>query len=176
MIVKSDRLIFRFFKTDDFEKVHSYSSLPLFSQYDSWGPNSEQDTKNYLTKCIMRSQEVPVSQYELAVCLKSDEMLIGSCSLRGETAISKTGSLGFAISPQFQNQGYATELTKKLIEFGFEELGFSIIYATCDTRNEASLKVLEKSGMTRVGTIKSHKVIRGQARDSYRYEVSFSKK
>lgn len=46
-----------------------------------------------------------------------------------------------------------------------------VIYATCDTRNIASYKVMEKLGMNRVGFIKGNKEVKGYVRDSYRYEI-----
>jgi RimJ/RimL family protein N-acetyltransferase len=59
-----------------------------------------------------------------------------------------------------------------LISFGFNQLKLDVIYATCDTRNAASYRVMEKLGMKRVGTMKGDKLVKGHMRDSYRYELT----
>lgn len=59
-----------------------------------------------------------------------------------------------------------------LINYGFEHFNRKVIYATCDTRNVASYRVLEKCGMQRVDTIVGNRKIRGNIYDSYRYEIS----
>ena len=64
-----------------------------------------------------------------------------------------------------------TEAAKVLIHFGLHQLKLSIIYATCDTRNVASYRVMEKLGMKRVGLIKGTQEIKGHVRDSFRYEL-----
>jgi ribosomal-protein-alanine N-acetyltransferase len=46
------------------------------------------------------------------------------------------------------NQGFATEIARALIRYGFEELGLERIEASADAPNLSSLRVMEKSGMT----------------------------
>lgn len=48
-------------------------------------------------------------------------------------------------------RGYATEIARRLVEYGFEDLGLARVVATIDDENRASLKVAEKIGMRRVG-------------------------
>lgn len=70
-----------------------------------------------------------------------------------------------------KNKGYTTEAAHKLIEFGFNELKLAVIYATCDTRNIASYKIMEKINMKRVGHMIGDRKIDDQIFDSFRYEI-----
>ena len=171
MNLETERLFLRPYRPEDFERVHLYGSLPDFSQYDVWGPNTEKDTHKFIADSIAKSQKDPMYEFEFAVCLKENELLIGGCGIRRDSQESQVANLGYAINPDFQSKGYATEVTKRLIEFGFKELNLAVIYATCDTRNTASFKVMEKAGMKRVGFIEKHKKVRDHMRDSYRYEI-----
>ncbi len=45
-------------------------------------------------------------------------------------------------------QGLAAEAARVLIRYGFEALGFNEIIASTDASNEASIRVMEKAGMT----------------------------
>lgn len=171
MNLSSERLIMRDYRPDDWERIHIYGSDPDFSKYEIWGPNTIQDTHNFVADMIQQAQVVPAYKYNFAVCLKESDLLIGGVSMRRETEESRVANLGWAINPEFQNKGYATEAAQTLVNFGFKDLDLSVIYATCDTRNIASYRVMEKLGMKRVGFIKGTKEIKGYVRDSWRYEL-----
>lgn len=177
MRFETDRLVLREYKYNDFERVHIYGSKPDFSKYEMWGPNSVEDTKYFIDTIIKNTRSQPYPEFkrfefELAVCLKPKNPLIGGCSFRRLSELSHVARMGWGINPDFQNCGYATEVAQPLINFGFQDLGLRVIYATCDTRNIASYKVMEKLGMQRVGILKGDRKIDGRAFDSYRYEIS----
>lgn len=89
-----------------------------------------------------------------------------------ESQESRIAMIGWITNPEFQNHGYATEAARAVIKFGFEKLGLVIIYATCDARNGASMKVMEKIGMKRVGLLKNEREQKGEKRDTLRYEIA----
>lgn len=171
MALTTERLILRAYKPEDWEQVHIYGSDPDFSKYEFWGPNSLEDTHKFVSDMIQQAKESPRFKFDFAVCLKDSGLLIGGCGVRRESELSQVANLGWAVTPKFQNKGFATEAAKALIEFGFQKLGLSVIYATCDTRNAASFRVMEKLGMKRVGLIKGTKEVKGYVRDSFRYEI-----
>ncbi len=45
-------------------------------------------------------------------------------------------------------KGYATEIARKIIEYGFNELNLPEVFATVDNDHSASIRVLEKAGMS----------------------------
>lgn len=59
-------------------------------------------------------------------------------------------------APGLQGSGVATEAGAALIRYAFEQLGFSEVRGSADAPNRASLRVMEKLGMTpeRRSTIK----------------------
>jgi RimJ/RimL family protein N-acetyltransferase len=60
--------------------------------------------------------------------------------------------LGYRLRRSAWNQGYATEGSRALISMGFTELGVQRVFAHTMTVNAGSRHVLEKCGMTLVGT------------------------
>ena len=44
-------------------------------------------------------------------------------------------------------RGYATEIARRIIEYGFQELGLERIAATIDAGNQSSIRIVEKLGM-----------------------------
>lgn len=170
-IIPTERLYTRDFELTDFSAVHEYGKIPEFSQYEQWGPNTEPHSQQFIEQSIEKAKHKPRYDYEMAIILKSTNQLVGSARISRDTESSHVGNIGYAINPKFQGYGYATEIAMALIKFGFESLNLLVIYATCDTRNNASIRVLEKVGMHRVGHMIGDRKIRGKIYDSYRYEV-----
>lgn len=166
-----DRLVLRNYRPEDWERVHIYGSDPEFSKFEIWGPNTIEETHGFVDRMIQQSEFSPRFEFEYAVCLNDSGLLIGGCGIRRETELSHVANLGWAINPEFQGKGYATEAARGLIQFGFKHLNLSVIYATCDTRNTPSIRVMEKLGMKRVGLVVGTKEVKGHIRNSYRYEL-----
>lgn len=61
--------------------------------------------------------------------------------------------LAYRLHKKYWGRGYATELGKALIEYGFNHVSLSKIIAVVHPENERSRRVLEKVGMTYRGTI-----------------------
>ena len=55
--------------------------------------------------------------------------------------------VGYALLPQFWNQGFATELARVSVAQGFVRLGLSDIVSLALPTNRGSQRVMEKSGM-----------------------------
>lgn len=59
--------------------------------------------------------------------------------------------LGYMIAPEFQNQGYATEVCRFIIDYARENTDFEELYCRIDERNEASVRLAQKLGFTNSG-------------------------
>ena len=76
-MIKTERLILRDYKPEDFKTIHVYGSDPDFSKYEIWGPNTEDDTRKFIADAIEKSQKNPRYEFEFAVCLKSSGKQFG---------------------------------------------------------------------------------------------------
>ncbi len=83
----------------------------------------------------------------LAVIDKATAKFIGWCGLK-YSQVKNEYDIGFRFYRNYWNKGYATETSKKCIEFGFNELGIEKIVGRAMKENIGSVKVLEKIGMT----------------------------
>lgn len=71
-------------------------------------------------------------------------------SILNETEVSGSRiELGYAILPQFHNHGYGTEVLTGAVFYLFER-GFAEIVAGAFQENEASIRVIIKSGMSKL--------------------------
>lgn len=74
----------------------------------------------------------------------------------------------FGLAPEYWNQGFATEMARALLRYGFEICKMDRITGCADAPNLASLRVMEKAGMK----FEKRAVING--RDTMYYAISFS--
>jgi len=167
----TERILLRDFTADDLQAVHEYAIDAEVVRYLDWGPNSEQQTKEFIARTICQQQETHRRQYELAVVLRDTNRLIGSCGLRISRPEDRGGDIGYCLSRGSWGRGCATEAAQAIVAFGFEQCGLHRIFATCDTQNHASRRVLEKLGMRREGEFLQDKWQRAQWRDSLLYAI-----
>ncbi len=169
--IETERLILREFRAEDFESVHRYASKPEVTKYLPFGPNTEEETCLFLHKALEYKLQNPRSDYEFAVILKKDNVLIGGCGIHITSSSNKEGSIGYCFDSQFWRNGYALESANALIQFGFSILKLHRIFATCHPENIGSAKVLERVGMVKEGCLREHKYQKGKWRDSFIFSI-----
>jgi len=143
--METTRLILREYTQDDLESIHQYSGDPEVLRYMLWGPNSRNDTLEFIEMCINESTEKPRRIYNFAIQLKETGELIGGISL---SLHHDEGEIGWILNKRFWRQSYGTEAAQAMIRFGFESLNLNTITATCDAENTGSYRIMIKCGMT----------------------------
>jgi ribosomal-protein-alanine N-acetyltransferase len=117
---------------------------------------------------VQRAQDEPRTEYYLAVATPDDE-LVGFVRL-GLTGVN-AAKLGYAVRADRWGKGYATDATRRMIDFGFGELHLHRISAAIGPDNAASIAVVRKLGMQYEGRIRDHVFTNGAWRDSLLHAV-----
>lgn len=78
--------------------------------------------------------------------------------------------LGYLIAREKQNQGYASEVCSKVLEYAGEELGFSSVYCMIQKENRASVHLAKKLGFH------LDKEVQYQGQEMYLYQYKISTK
>ena len=87
---------------------------------------------------------------------------VGLSGLDFKSADLQEYDVYYLISREQQGKGYATEIVHALLQLGFEQMAAERIMAEVVDVNQASIRVLEKSGMLFEGRMR-RKFYRGQA-------------
>ena len=169
--IQTERLVLRDFEESDWKSIHDYASDQEVVRYMDWGPNTAEETMNFIKRAAARREEKPRRSYDLAVILASQNALIGACGIYVSNPEGREGFIGYVFNRNFWGRGYATEAAKTLLEFGFSQLNLHRIFATCDPMNIASARVLEKIGMQHEGRLREHKWAKEKWRDSLLYAI-----
>jgi ribosomal-protein-alanine N-acetyltransferase len=169
--IQTERLTLREFREEDWKSAHDYASDPQVVRYMEWGPNTEEESKNFIQRALANQNEQPRKNFTLAIILKATNKLIGGCGIYVSNPANQEGYIGYVLNRKFWRQGYATEAAQALLKFGFNQLKLHRIFATCDPENIASAHVMEKIGMQQEGHIREHKWAKGKWRDSLLYAI-----
>jgi RimJ/RimL family protein N-acetyltransferase len=169
MFLETNRLIIREYTLEDMEAVHVYASDPLVAVYTIWGPNTREDTAEFLNRVQEFQLQEPRVDYELAVTLKDSGALIGGVGIH--ITEPRQAEMGYCLNPQYWRLGYATEAASAMVQFGFRQLGIHRIYATCRPDNIGSASVMKKIGMTYEGHLREHRFFKGKWHDSFQYSI-----
>ncbi|MBL1216787.1 MAG: N-acetyltransferase [Planctomycetes bacterium] len=79
--------------------------------------------------------------------------------------------LGYWISVPHWGNGYATEASVAMLEYGFNTLNLNRIFAMYFAHNAASGRVMQKLGMTHEGCMRRHTLKDGRFLDMERYAI-----
>ena len=81
--------------------------------------------------------------------------------------------LGYFLKKSARGKGYGTEAVKLVVDFAFEHLQAKRIWASCDARNEASIKLLERCGLRREAEMQNQCTDHhGSLRDTLIYAIT----
>lgn len=150
VILETSRLWLRPFAAVDVDALHRIWTDP--------------DVRRYLWDDIVIPRERAAGEVEDSIASFRDGgfgmwvvMLSGATEVVGFAGFRLFGDpkiqkeLMYGMAPQHWGRGYATELARELLRFGFEQLGEERVWARTDPPNTASIRVMEKAGMSYVG-------------------------
>ena len=171
VIIRTERLVLREFRPDDWEFVHEYAVDPEVSRYMPWGPNSEDETRAFIGRAMDGRKENPRLSFELAITLAENDRLIGGGGIRADDENFRSANMGYCLRSDAWGVGFGTESAVALISYGFDRLGVHRIWATCDSENVRSARVLEKSGMRLEGTRRDDTWVRERWRSTHIFAI-----
>ncbi len=168
-ILKTKRLLLRPITLQDLEAMYAYTSCENVARYVTWQAHqSLEDTKGFI--------ELIVDGYHqgnhLLWGIEYAGQLIGTIDFVTINDTHNYAEIGYVLSEDYWNKGITTEATKRLIDFGFQELGLVRIQARCFEENIGSQKVMEKSGMLFEGLLRKSMLVKGHYQNVKMYAIT----
>lgn len=143
--LKTPRLTLRPIGPEDLKTTFAYAGCPENARYMVYLPHaSPEETLVFLRAAAQEWQKDAPLLYEFAVMLGTQH--IGGVSLTLDDAHAEA-ELAWILHRDYWHKGYASEAAMALRDFGLHELRLRRIFATCDARNAASARVMERIGM-----------------------------
>jgi len=170
MQLETTRLILKEISILDIDNIHELHSSPETDEYNTLGiPQSLIETGVLVQEWLKKLQH-PRSAYIFTILTKDNLNFIGLIGLNMGIAGSDSASVWFKIHLNYWHMGYTTEALKRTINFCFDDLKLHRVEANCSVENIASIKILEKSGMSLEGKIKKN-ISENKLVDNYSYAI-----
>jgi [ribosomal protein S5]-alanine N-acetyltransferase len=147
------RLAFRKLSLEDEQVVYRYSSNPEVTQYVLFPTHkSTEDTRAFIKLNLEKYEKGEIACW--AVTLKDTGELVGTADFVWWNLDHKKAEVGYCFAKEHWNKGYASEALMVLIKFGFIFMDLHRIEARCFEENKASVRVMEKAGMSHEGLMR----------------------
>ncbi|MGE6540664.1 GNAT family N-acetyltransferase [Bacillus luti] len=163
------------FTIKDAESIYKISNQPEIEKFlpdwkstkeqrIHWIINDELPANKAFLDAVKNMSNIDGHSLKLGIFMKDTNELIGWCCTGIKEELSSPNrEIMYAISSAYQNNGYATKATIRLIGYLFENTNVTILNAISLISNIASNKVIEKSGFT----YKSQQTIENQLYNHY---------
>ena len=162
-VLETPRLLLRQMERGDTADMYEYARLHETTRYLLWSPHpSPEYTRAYLTMIgrFYRKGEF----FDWAIVEKESGRMIGTCGFTSLDFVNNCAEVGYVLNPDYQGKGLATEAVRRVLTFGFEELGLHRIEARFIQGNTASLRLMGRVGMTFEGYARESMRIKGRYR------------
>jgi RimJ/RimL family protein N-acetyltransferase len=171
MQITTKRLLLREFREDDWRAVLGYQRDPLYLRYYPWEDRDEQDARAFVDMFRRWQSELPRRRFQLAIVRRADQRLVGNCGIRRKPDNDWEADIGYELSPDCWEKGYATEAARSMVDFGFRELRLQRITSWCIADNVASARVLDRLGFKREGRLRRNEFFKGRWWDTLLYAL-----
>jgi ribosomal-protein-alanine N-acetyltransferase len=150
--ITTARLRFQPFTLEDIDALHHIWTDPDVRRY-LWDDEiiSRETAEEVVRGSIASFQEQRFGFWTLR-SLEDEATIIGFCGLRFFDTPPEIEIL-YGVTPAQWGKGLATEAARAVLRYGFEELQLAKIWGGADAPNAASLRVLEKLGMSYEKTV-----------------------
>ena len=169
--LETERLVLREFDLRDAQAINRYASDEDLVKYMPWGPNDMNATVEFLSRNFKAQTDSPRTSFDFAIVEKETNLVIGGAGLFLRSGSTQTGYIGYILQKGAHGRGYATEVSQRLLKFGFEEFNLHRIEATCDSENVASYRVMERLGMQKEGVLRDNMYVKGRRRSTLIYSI-----
>lgn len=156
----------------DLEAIHTLNCMPETNRYNPSGtPENLAQSKFTLDGWTNEHHKMDSQRYTFAMEPIDKPHLIGLIGLNLGRNTYRNAEVWYKLHSASWGQGLATEALRRVLEFGFQDLGLHRIEAGCAVENVASIRVLEKVGMQREAHRRELLPLQGGWSDNYEFAI-----
>lgn len=152
--LSTERLTLRVMTAEDADDLREWT--PDKALYRYWGKNPGKADKN--PDLLFTAPPKPTKSFHWGVVHRADRKVVGEIWIY-LIENDRMAKAAIRLSARYHGQGLATEALREAVRFCFEGTELRRVWTDVDTRNEASVRMLEKCGFTREGLIRQGKMV-----------------
>jgi ribosomal-protein-alanine N-acetyltransferase len=152
IIAQTPRLTLRYFETADARDIAWIYSDPEVMRYIPPGVAWDQANIDRLVAVCQERYVTPGFGMWAAELHETPAKIIGHCGLQ-RFATTQDIEIAWIFGQAYWNRGLATEAARAVLAHGFTKLAVPRIVAIAEPPNGASLRIMQKLGMTLQGSV-----------------------
>lgn len=140
--LETKRLRLRLFTLSDLDDFYAYASVPGVGEMAGWPHHQDIETSRKILEGFIKDGDV------YAIEEKKTGRVIGSLGLhdRNEADGKQSREVGYVLAKSHWKQGLMTEAVNRVVAHAFETLGYDYLTCAHFAHNDASRRVIEKTG------------------------------
>lgn len=146
-MIETQRLALKNYAADEKENLISLLTDETIMKHVDSGVFSQEKAEELWVKLIENFYPQGIRTI-WAVFAGDNSRYIGHAAIRPRPTKKEDWEISYMLKTEEWGKGFATEIARRLIEYGFDELNLTEVVATIDDDNFASIKVVEKAGMS----------------------------
>jgi RimJ/RimL family protein N-acetyltransferase len=151
--------VIRRLRVSDLAAFQAYRAIPEVGRFQGWSPMSDANAAAFLAEMNSASLFRSGDWVQLGIAEPHDDKLIGDIGV----FLSSDGQfaeIGFTLAPAAQGRGIATAAVRQALQVVFNVTTAIRVFGVTDSRNAASVRLLERLGFSHHDTRSS--VFRGE--------------
>ena len=164
MKIVSGGLEIREFRPLDADQIAAFLTAGDRTALPPSAPHDVGDVADWVTEAVHRHR-LSGGGVHLVIAREDTGEIVGSIGLRAVDWDAGTSELGYGVHAGHRGRGYATETARAVGHWGLTDGGLRRVRLRARTDNHPSLRVAEKAGYQREGTLRMAEWDDGQAHD-----------
>ncbi len=128
---------------------------------------SVNDFENYIRNCELLCKQ----EKEVSFVIFLNERPVGRIGLHHLNLQNKIGAIGYWLTKEAEGQGIISKSCKKLIEYGFNELGLNRIEIKCASENNKSQSIPQRFNFVKEGIMRQAEFVNDAFLDIILYSI-----
>lgn len=166
--IDTPRLRLRPLRPDDAPTVYAMHADPVTLRYWSTPPWDDPKLADELIARDLKGM-AEGDYIRLGLQRRSDDRLIGLCTLFAFYLPSRRCEIGYVLSRDCWGQGWMHEALVALLDHGFSALDLNRVEADIDPRNDGSRRTLQRLGFQPEGLLRERWIVSGETSDTALY-------
>jgi [ribosomal protein S5]-alanine N-acetyltransferase len=151
--LETERFLLRELVEADAPALFKYFSDPDYTRYLSFDTHMTIDqTKEFIA--AMRELYQQKDSLRWAIQLKESQELVGTAGLHFWKREIRCAEVGYHIGKPYWGRGYASEVLRAMVKFGFQQMNLNRIEGYHNAGNDASGRVMQKLGFKQEGVVR----------------------
>lgn len=168
--LETPRLCLRPLTAEDAEDMFAYTSAPeSFRFLKREAHQSVEEDRAFIQNALEGYRQH--REFIWGIVLAEKDRLIGTCRIFDISPDENSCEVSYLIHPAVQRRNIASEAVRRLIEYAFEDLKLSKVYARCAAENIGSERVMQKCGMRREAVLPHYMELHGSWQDFLLYSI-----